>query len=128
MVDRLARELKLDRGIYCICWPQPDDPRPCTPQTCDPNCKACRVRGRPSSSAGEARWLETGQGLAADVVAELQRLWRTSSIRSRTAPPPFRDRGACGRGHPIEANAKCRPCAAMNARARRRARRRENGA
>jgi hypothetical protein len=125
-----ARALKIDQAQHCTCWGGAGQPQtPCTPSTCQRDrCKGCRAAGKPWYSPGEVRWLETGQGLPADVVAELERLWRTSSIGSRTAPPADRDRGVCGRGHPLARNGKCRPCAAMNARARRRARRRENGA
>jgi hypothetical protein len=62
-----------DKGRRCSCWPKPDDPRPCTPQTCDWRCGACRVYGRPFYSHGELQYLEHGSG---PLAAELDRLWR----------------------------------------------------
>ena len=55
------------------CWPKPDDPRPCTPQTCDWRCRACRIHGRPFYSHGDLQYLEHGTG---PLAAELHRLWR----------------------------------------------------
>jgi hypothetical protein len=63
----------LDKVRRCTCWPTPDDPRPCTPQTCDWRCTACRVHGRPFFSHGDLQYLEYGTG---PLVAELDRLWR----------------------------------------------------
>jgi hypothetical protein len=63
----------IDKGCTCSCWPKPDDPRPCTPQSCDPRCRACRLHGRPFYSHGDLLYLEHGTGPQA---AELQRLWR----------------------------------------------------
>jgi hypothetical protein len=63
----------IDRGHKCSCWPKPDDARPCTPQSCDPRCRACRIHGRPFYSHGELLYLEHGTG---PLAAELQRLWR----------------------------------------------------
>jgi hypothetical protein len=62
-----------DRGRTCTCWPKPDDARPCTPQTCDWRCRACRIHGRPFYSLGDLQYLEHGTG---PLVAELDRLWR----------------------------------------------------
>jgi len=62
----------IDKGRSCTCWPKPNDPRPCTPQTCDWRCRACRVHGRPFYSHGDLQYLEHGTG---PLVAELDRLW-----------------------------------------------------
>jgi hypothetical protein len=61
------------KGRSCTCWPKPDDPRPCTPQTCDWRCRACRIHGRPFYSHGDLQYLEHGTG---PLAAELDRLWR----------------------------------------------------
>jgi hypothetical protein len=63
----------LDKAHRCSCWPRPDDPRPCTPQTCDRRCQACRIHGRPFYSHGDLQYLEHGTG---PLAAELDRLWR----------------------------------------------------
>ncbi len=63
----------IGKGCRCSCWPRPDDARPCTPQTCDWRCRACRVHGRPFYSDGDVQYLEHGTG---PLVAELDRLWR----------------------------------------------------
>ena len=63
----------MDKGRRCSCWPRPDDARPCTPQTCDPRCRACRIHGRPFYSHGDLQYLEHGTG---PLAAELKRLWR----------------------------------------------------
>ncbi len=62
----------IDKGRSCTCWPEPDDARPCTPQTCDWRCRACRVHRRPFYSRGDLQYLEHGTG---PLVAELDRLW-----------------------------------------------------
>jgi hypothetical protein len=62
-----------DKGHSCTCWPTPDDPRPCTPQTCDWRCRACSIHGRPFYSHGDLQYLEHGTG---PLAAELDRLWR----------------------------------------------------
>jgi hypothetical protein len=62
-----------DKAQRCSCWPKPDDPRPCTPQTCDWRCRACRIHGRPFYSHGDLQYLEHGTG---PLAAELDRLWR----------------------------------------------------
>jgi hypothetical protein len=73
----------LGKGRSCTCWPKPDDARPCTPQTCDWRCDACRVHGRPFYSRGELRYLEHGTG---PLAAELRRLWRAKgTMRGGTA-------------------------------------------
>ena len=51
----------------------PDDPSPCTPQTCDWRCRACRSYGRPFYSRSELQYLEYGTG---PLAAELARLWQ----------------------------------------------------
>jgi hypothetical protein len=61
------------KGHTCTCWPKPDDSCPCTPQTCDWRCRACRVYGRPFYSRDDLRYLEDGTG---PLAAELARLWR----------------------------------------------------
>jgi hypothetical protein len=62
-----------DKAHRCSCWPKPDDARPCTPQTCDWRCRACRIHGRPFYSHGDLQYLEHGTG---PLAAELDRLWR----------------------------------------------------
>jgi hypothetical protein len=63
----------LDKGHHCSCWPKPGDARPCTPQSCDWRCRACRIHGRPFYSHTELLYLEHGTG---PLAAELERLWR----------------------------------------------------
>jgi hypothetical protein len=70
----------MDKGRTCSCWPKPDDARPCTPQTCDWRCRACRVHGRPFYSHGDLRYLEHGTG---PLAAELDRLWRVRGAGKR---------------------------------------------
>jgi hypothetical protein len=70
----------MDKGRSCTCWPQPDDPRPCTPQTCDWRCRACRIHGRPFYSHGDLQYLEHGTG---PLAAELDRLWRVRGAGKR---------------------------------------------
>jgi hypothetical protein len=77
------------KGRSCSCWPKPDDPCPCTPQTCDWRCRACLVRGRPFYSRADLQYLEHGTG---PLAAELDRLWRTKgtmrggTVRERAWP------------------------------------------
>ncbi len=72
-----------DKGCKCSCWPTPDDARPCTPQTCDWRCRACRLYGRPFYSLGDLLYLEHGTG---PLAAELRRLWRgKGTMKGRTA-------------------------------------------
>jgi hypothetical protein len=70
----------IDKGHTCRCWPKPDDPRPCTPQTCDWSCRACRLHGRPFYGQAELRYLEDGSG---PLAAELERLWRVRGAGRR---------------------------------------------
>jgi hypothetical protein len=70
----------IDKGRSCSCWPRPDNPRPCTPQTCDWRCRACRIHGRPFYSHGELQYLEHGTG---PLAAELDRLWRVRGAGKR---------------------------------------------
>jgi hypothetical protein len=70
----------IDRGHKCSCWPRPDDARPCTPQTCDPRCRACRLYGRPFYGRAELQYLEHGSG---PLAAELGRLWRVRGAGKR---------------------------------------------
>ena len=73
-----------DKGHHCSCWPRPDDPGPCTPQTCDWRCRACRIHGRPFYSHGDLLYLEHGTG---PLAAELDRLWRgKATMKGGTAP------------------------------------------
>ena len=69
----IAPSSGIGKAHRCTCWPRPDDPRPCTPQTCDWRCRACRVHGRPFYSHGDLQYLEQGTG---PLAAELNRLWR----------------------------------------------------
>ena len=79
----LASGSGFDKGYKCSCWPRPDDARPCTPQTCDWRCRACRIHGQPFYSHGDLRYLEHGTG---PLVAELDRLWRAKgTMRGGTA-------------------------------------------
>ena len=74
----------LGKAHRCICWPKPDDPHPCTPQTCDWRCRACRIHGRAFYSRGDLQYLEQGNG---PMAAELDRLWRVREAgRRRTVP------------------------------------------
>jgi hypothetical protein len=70
----------METGRSCSCWPKPDDARPCTPQTCDWRCRACRVHGRPFYSRGDLQYLEHGTG---PLAAELDRLWRAKGAAKR---------------------------------------------
>jgi hypothetical protein len=70
---RLAAGSGIDKGHRCTCWPRPDNPRPCTPQTCDWRCRACRIHGRPFYSHADLQYLEYGSG---PLAAELGRLWQ----------------------------------------------------
>jgi hypothetical protein len=75
----------IDKARRCTCWPKPDDPRPCTPQTCDWRCRACQVQGRPFYSHGDLEYLEHGTG---PLVAELDRLWQAKgTMKGGTAEP-----------------------------------------
>jgi len=79
----------IDKGHKCSCWPKPNDPRPCTSQTCNPRCRACRIHGRPFYSHGDLLYLEHGTG---PLAAELRRLWRAKgTMKGRAA------RAAAGR-------------------------------
>jgi len=80
-----------DKGHNCSCWPKPDDACPCTPQTCDGRCRACRVHGRPFYSHGDLLYLEHGSG---PLEAELDRLWRVRRAgKRRTARDAARHDG-----------------------------------
>src|SRR5512133_148322 len=68
------------KGRRCTCWPRPNDARPCTPQTCDWRCRACRIHGRPFYSHGDLQYLEHGTG---PLAAELDRLWRVRGAGNR---------------------------------------------
>jgi hypothetical protein len=74
----------LNKGRTCSCWPKPDDARPCTPQTCDWRCRACRSHGRPFYSHGDLQYLEHGSG---PMAAELDRLWRVRGTGKRRPVP-----------------------------------------
>jgi hypothetical protein len=68
------------KGHTCTCWPKPDDPRPCSPQTCDWRCRVCRSHGQPFYSRADLRYLEHGSG---PLAAELDRLWRAKGAMKR---------------------------------------------
>ena len=70
----------IDKAHSCSCWPKPDDARPCTPQTCDWRCRACRLHGRPFYSRGDLQYLEHGAG---PLAAELDLLWRAKGRGKR---------------------------------------------
>ena len=73
----------IDKAYRCSCWPKPDDARPCTPQTCDWRCRACRIHGRPFYGHGDLQYLEHGTG---PLAAELARLWRAKgAMKGRPA-------------------------------------------
>jgi hypothetical protein len=63
----------IDKARSCICWPKPDNAGPCTSQTCDWRCRACRSYGRPFYSHDDLQYLEHGTG---PLAAELARLWQ----------------------------------------------------
>ncbi len=86
------------QGRSCTCWPKPDDARPCTPQTCDWRCRACRIHGRPFYSHGDLQYLEHGTG---PLAAELDRLWRArGTMRGGTARDAAAPDGDGGRALP----------------------------
>ncbi len=88
----------MDKGRTCSCWPKPDDARPCTPQTCDWRCRACRIHGRPFYSHGDLLYLEHGSG---PLAAELERLWRgKGTMKGGTARHAARPDGAGWRALP----------------------------
>jgi hypothetical protein len=68
------------KGRSCTCWPKPGDARPCTPQTCDWRCRACRIHGQPFYSRGDLQYLEHGTG---PLAAELDRLWQVRGAGKR---------------------------------------------
>jgi hypothetical protein len=74
----------IDKARSCTCWPKPDNARPCTPQTCDWRCRACRSYGRPFYSRDDLQYLEHGTG---PLAAELARLWQAKGAM----------KGHCGR-------------------------------
>jgi hypothetical protein len=87
-----------DKGRRCTCWPRPDDARPCTPQTCDWRCRACRSHGRPFYSHGDLQYLEHGTG---PLAAELDRLWQAKgTMKGGTAREAPRDDVVGGRALP----------------------------
>ncbi len=63
----------IGKGHTCTCWPKPGDARPCTAQTCDWRCRACRSYGRPFYSRDDLQYMEQGTG---PLAAQLARLWR----------------------------------------------------
>ena len=73
----------IDKARSCICWPTPDNARPCTPQTCDWRCRACRSYGRPFYSRDDLEFLEHGTG---PLAAELARLWQAKGRQRGTRP------------------------------------------
>src|SRR5918992_4223464 len=87
----------IDKGHRCTCWPKPDNPRPCTPQTCDWRCRACRIHGRPFYGHADLQYLEHGTG---PLAAELDRLWRGTGGGEGGAAPDAAAPGRGGRGGP----------------------------
>ena len=82
----------------CTCWLKPDDTGPCTPQTCDGRCLACRLHGRPFYSYGDLQYLEHGTG---PLATELDRLWRAKgTMKGGTAREGRGDDGGGGRALP----------------------------
>jgi hypothetical protein len=80
-----------EKAHQCSCWPKPDDPRPCTPQTCDRGCRACRIHGRPFYSHADLQYLEHGTG---PLAAELDRLGQAKgTMRGGTVREEARPRG-----------------------------------
>jgi hypothetical protein len=61
----------LGKRHTCTCWPQPDNPLPCTPQTCDWRCRACRIYGQSFYSREDLQYLEHGTGPLAPKLARL---------------------------------------------------------
>ena len=87
----LAPGSGIDKGHTCSCWPRPDDARPCTPQTCDWRCRACRAYGRPFYSREDLQYLEHGTG---PLAAELGRLWQAKgAMQGRWARAGADDEG-----------------------------------
>ena len=87
----------IGKAHRCTCWPKPDDARPCTPQTCDWRCQACRIHGRPFYSHGDLQYLEHGTG---PLAAELDRLWQAKgTMKGGTARQVARAVTAGGRCH-----------------------------
>jgi hypothetical protein len=80
-----------NKGCNCSCWPRPDDARPCTPQTCDWRCRACRIHGQPFYSNGDLQYLEHGTG---PLAVELDRLWRGKGTMKGGTARQAADRGA----------------------------------
>ena len=88
----------LGNARRCTCWPTPDDTGPCTPQTCDGRCLACRIHGRPFYSYGDLQYLEHGTG---PLAAELDRLWRAKgTMKGGTTPEGARHDGGGWRAPP----------------------------
>jgi hypothetical protein len=114
-------------GKWCTCWGGPGLPdRPCTPETCDPDCKACAAAEQPFWTREDLRFLETGRGVTAEA---LRRLWAAKDVPKGGPPPRDREpRIVCGRGHPVEPGRNCRKCAAELRRASRLRAREEAGA
>jgi hypothetical protein len=79
------------KGHTCSCWPRPDNPAPCTPQTCDWRCRACRGYGGPFYSRDDLEYLEQGSG---PLAGPLGRLWRAKgAIKGRPARAGGGDEG-----------------------------------
>ena len=96
--DTIAPGSGIDKAYRCSCWPKPDDARPCTPQTCDGRCLACRLHGRPFYSYGDLQYLEYGTG---PLATELDRLWRAKgTMKGGTAREGRGDDGGGGRALP----------------------------
>jgi hypothetical protein len=85
----------IGKAHRCTCWPKPDDARPCTPQTCDGRCRACRIHGRSFYSHGDLQYLEYGTG---PLAAELDRLWRAKGTMKDGTAREGRGGGGDGDG------------------------------
>ena len=91
--DRHRARLGVGQGPPLHVLAEPDDPRPCTPQTCDWRCRACRIHGRPFYSHADLQYLEHGTG---PLAAELDRLSQAKgTMKGGTARE---DRGGNGDG------------------------------
>jgi hypothetical protein len=51
-----------DKAHRCSCWPKPDNPRPCTPQTCDPRCRRAASKGGRSTATATCGTWSTAPG------------------------------------------------------------------
>jgi hypothetical protein len=117
---------EVSKAKHCTCWGGPGLPdTPCTPATCDLECKACAFAEEPFLTRQDLRFLDTGAGPTADAI---RRLWAAKDIPKGGPPGRPRERRAwCERGHDRVPGQPCKPCNA-EAVAKRRARAREGAA